>query len=47
MKKKKAEKKFDYLQRALHKKSSTAATIYHADNVQVIHLLIRMSSTET
>lgn len=45
-KKKKAEKKFDYLQRVLHKKSSTAATICHADNVQVINLLILMSGTE-
>lgn len=45
--KKKAEKKFDYLQRVLHKKSSTAATICHADNVQVINLLILMSGTET
>lgn len=45
-KKKKAGKKFDYLQRVLHKKSSTAATICHADNVQVINLLILMSGTE-
>ncbi len=46
-KKKKGRKKFDYLQRVLHKKSSTAATICHADNVQVINLLILMSGTET
>ncbi len=45
-KERKRQKKFDYLQNVLHKKSSTAATICHADNVQVINLLILMSGTE-